>query len=106
MNHRTTGAPACSALFLACVAFCLPIACAPNPPNGPMPDGGGAEADASHEGGEPADAALAEVDAASPDSGAPSGPDAGHFPLPNGTPATVLLDGSELAKIQQTLAGG
>jgi hypothetical protein len=104
MNHRPTGAPPRRAPFLAWVAFCLPIACAANPPNGPMPDDAGAEADARESGG-PADAAAPEADAATPDTGGPSVPDAGHS-LPNGTPATVLLDGAELAKVQQTLAGG
>jgi len=54
------GAPRCGAPFLVVVALGLPIACAPNPFNGPPPDDGGS-AEASRDGGEAGDAAALAV---------------------------------------------
>ncbi len=105
-------------VLLALGSLPLSLGCK-NPPDPPSDDAGSAGADASGnanggQGNGGADAATdgghgnGATDGSSATDDGSLRPDsaAASFPLPNGIPATVLLDGAELAAVQQQLAGG
>ena len=110
MNRSTSSTSTRMKLCLMSAAASLQLGCA-NPWTDVPPGDGGADAHDGAASDDAGDAGASSTDASNghdadaANSGDSAAPDGG-VALPQGVPATVLLDGAQLASVQQQLQGG